>query len=285
MNKSHGYLRDRIMAVLRATFSKAFSCWKCCIVIQISVPKSIIDNTLSLVEAMAWCRIGETPLPGPMGTQLSDAYMRPYGAANESMYILYNITVSPVTAQIFAIYSHEMTFNAALLVNNQQDLLNTIQEPRPIYKIFTNVHQYEIQDSLNMTTSWIHDTRTRTSDCRQCISTRKWVSVAVFLCYYVIRRIISWFYLHCSGHFATYAAFALLATNVWLKLFTTLYHFTFSSKINSMENIKNWVDTYISELLYHWRCYESAFSMMFAIHLKSFNGIDYSLQSISHPVI
>ena len=49
------------------------------ILIQISlkyVPRSPIDNKTALVQVMVWRRAGEKPLPGPMMTQLIDAYMR-----------------------------------------------------------------------------------------------------------------------------------------------------------------------------------------------------------------
>ena len=52
---------------------------KFCIFIQISlkfVPKGPIDNKVALVQVMAWCRTGDKPLPEPMLTQFSDAYMR-----------------------------------------------------------------------------------------------------------------------------------------------------------------------------------------------------------------
>ena len=47
--------------------------------IQISlklVPRSPIDNNLALVQVMAWRRTGAKPLPEPMLTQFTDAYMR-----------------------------------------------------------------------------------------------------------------------------------------------------------------------------------------------------------------
>ena len=47
--------------------------------IQISlnfVPKSPIDNKSTLVQVMAWRQIGDKPLPEPMMTQFTDAYMR-----------------------------------------------------------------------------------------------------------------------------------------------------------------------------------------------------------------
>ena len=38
--------------------------------------RSPIDNKLALVQVMNWRRIGDKPLPEPMMTQFSDAYMR-----------------------------------------------------------------------------------------------------------------------------------------------------------------------------------------------------------------
>ena len=39
------------------------------------VPKSPIDNKTALVQVMTWCQTGAKPLPEPMMTQLTDAYM------------------------------------------------------------------------------------------------------------------------------------------------------------------------------------------------------------------
>ena len=50
--------------------------------IQISLkffPRSPIDNKPALVLIMAWRRTGDKPLPEPMLTQFTDAYMRHYG--------------------------------------------------------------------------------------------------------------------------------------------------------------------------------------------------------------
>ena len=47
--------------------------------IQISlkfVPRSPVDNKSALVQVMAWRRTGDKPLPEPMLTQFTDAYMR-----------------------------------------------------------------------------------------------------------------------------------------------------------------------------------------------------------------
>ena len=39
------------------------------------VHRSPIDNTPALVRVMAWSRTGNKPLPEPMMTQFTDAYM------------------------------------------------------------------------------------------------------------------------------------------------------------------------------------------------------------------
>ena len=41
--------------------------------------RSPIDNKPVLVQLMAWRRTGDKPLPEPMLTQFTDAYMRHYG--------------------------------------------------------------------------------------------------------------------------------------------------------------------------------------------------------------
>ena len=40
------------------------------------VPKDLIDNKSALVQVMAWSRTGDKPLPEPIMTQFTDAYMR-----------------------------------------------------------------------------------------------------------------------------------------------------------------------------------------------------------------
>ena len=40
------------------------------------VPEGPINNKTALVQVMAWRRIGDKPLPKPMLTQFTDAYMR-----------------------------------------------------------------------------------------------------------------------------------------------------------------------------------------------------------------
>ena len=52
------------------------------ITIQISpkfVSRSVMDNKPALVQVMAWYRRGDKPLPEPMLTQFTDAYMRHKG--------------------------------------------------------------------------------------------------------------------------------------------------------------------------------------------------------------
>ena len=39
------------------------------------IPRDPIDNEAALVQVMAWCQTGNKPLPEPMMTQFSDAYM------------------------------------------------------------------------------------------------------------------------------------------------------------------------------------------------------------------
>ena len=55
---------------------------KFCISIEISlkfVPKDLIDKMSALVQVMAWRLTGDKPLPKPMMTQFTDAYIRHYG--------------------------------------------------------------------------------------------------------------------------------------------------------------------------------------------------------------
>ena len=41
------------------------------------VSRGPIDNKPALVQVMAWCRIGDKPLPELMLTKFTDVYMRP----------------------------------------------------------------------------------------------------------------------------------------------------------------------------------------------------------------
>ena len=50
--------------------------------IQISlkfIPKGPTDNISALVQVMAWCRAGDKPLPEPMMTLFTNAYIRHKG--------------------------------------------------------------------------------------------------------------------------------------------------------------------------------------------------------------
>ena len=50
-----------------------------CVSIQISrkfLPSGPINNKSALVHVMAWCQTGNKPLPEPILTQFTDAYMR-----------------------------------------------------------------------------------------------------------------------------------------------------------------------------------------------------------------
>ena len=40
------------------------------------VPRSSIENKLALVQVMTWHQTGNKPIPEPMLTQFTDAYMR-----------------------------------------------------------------------------------------------------------------------------------------------------------------------------------------------------------------
>ena len=66
-------------AISQTTLSNAFYEWKVfCISIWISfkfVPKVLIDTKAAVVQVMAWRRTGDKPLPEPMPTQFTDAYM------------------------------------------------------------------------------------------------------------------------------------------------------------------------------------------------------------------
>ena len=52
-----------------------------CILIRISLfaPNGPIDDKPALDLVMAWCGSGDKPLPEPMLTRSTDAYMRHYG--------------------------------------------------------------------------------------------------------------------------------------------------------------------------------------------------------------
>ena len=59
---------------------------KFCISIRISlkfVPKGLINNKSALAQAVAWRRTGDKPLPEPMLTQFTNAYMRYNGEMSQ----------------------------------------------------------------------------------------------------------------------------------------------------------------------------------------------------------
>ena len=41
-------------------------------------PKSLIDNRSLLIQVMAWCLTGDKPLPEPIMTNVTPAYMSRY---------------------------------------------------------------------------------------------------------------------------------------------------------------------------------------------------------------
>ena len=60
-------------------FNLVFMNEKFCVSIRILlkfVPKGLIDNKSVLVRVMAWRRTGDKPLPEPLLTQFTNAYMR-----------------------------------------------------------------------------------------------------------------------------------------------------------------------------------------------------------------
>ena len=65
--------------ILPITFSNVFSSMKMFeLRFKISLmfaPEGPIDNKTALVQIMAWCWIGDKPLPEPQVTQFNDAYM------------------------------------------------------------------------------------------------------------------------------------------------------------------------------------------------------------------
>ena len=70
---------DKMAAILADDIFKGiFVNERFCISIQISlkfVPKGSVDNKSALVQVMAWRRTGDKPLPEPVLTQVTDAYM------------------------------------------------------------------------------------------------------------------------------------------------------------------------------------------------------------------
>ena len=72
---------DKMAAISQPTHSNTliFVNENFCILIRIPlkfVPEGPINNNPALVQVMAWRRIGDKPLPEPMLSQFTDAYMR-----------------------------------------------------------------------------------------------------------------------------------------------------------------------------------------------------------------
>ena len=70
----------KVADILQTTFSKVFFAnQRYRILVKISPRLALtgpIDKKSALVQVMVWCRAGTNPLPGPMLTQFTDAYMR-----------------------------------------------------------------------------------------------------------------------------------------------------------------------------------------------------------------
>ena len=68
-------------------------------VIQFSlkvVPKAPIDNKSALVQVMAWRRFGAKPLPEPMLTRFTDAYVRHQGETSYDVIIILKRVLVPL---------------------------------------------------------------------------------------------------------------------------------------------------------------------------------------------
>ena len=72
-NSSHPWIKWP--AFSQTTFSNSFSCISITISMKF-VPQGPIDNKSVLVQVIAWCLTGNTPLPQLMLTQFTDAHMR-----------------------------------------------------------------------------------------------------------------------------------------------------------------------------------------------------------------
>ena len=77
---------DKMAAILAADNSKCIlfnkNCWIPIRIARKFVPKNAIDNNSALVQILAWHRRGDKPLPEPMLTQITDAYIRHWGEMN-----------------------------------------------------------------------------------------------------------------------------------------------------------------------------------------------------------
>ena len=73
---------DKMVTISATTFENVFSCIRCIVSIEISLQFIAFDqisNIPALVQIMAWRRPGDKPLPEPMLTRFTDAYMRHLG--------------------------------------------------------------------------------------------------------------------------------------------------------------------------------------------------------------
>ena len=87
---------------LQKDFLKDNSCISIKIALK-SVRKGSVDGKRSLVQVMAWCRIGNKPLPEPMVTQFIEAYVH------------HQVSVGQLWS--FSKYLHLNKVNVALVIN------------------------------------------------------------------------------------------------------------------------------------------------------------------------
>ena len=83
-----------------------FLCENDQIPIQISlklVPRSPIENKPALVQVMVWRRTGDKPLPEPIMTKFTDAYMRHWGrwVNRHTIHFPYKLVIQSDTDHIF----------------------------------------------------------------------------------------------------------------------------------------------------------------------------------------
>ena len=65
---------------------------------MIFVPTSLVDNNPALVQVMAWRQTGDKPLPEPMLTRFTHAYMQHMGEM--SLYICQQLALRIMHRQI-----------------------------------------------------------------------------------------------------------------------------------------------------------------------------------------
>ena len=94
--------------------------WQLCIFNRIPmtfVPKGPIDNKSSLVQGMAWRRTGVRPLPEPVLTKFTDAYMRHSG---EMKSYRFHWIINVVICMHLGGRSHFVTKTLNCIANNPQ---------------------------------------------------------------------------------------------------------------------------------------------------------------------